>query len=133
MAQNSGTSAKRRGPGKPFQKGQSGNPGGRPREIAEVKELARAHSEAAIEALVDVMQNSNSPAARVSAATAILDRGFGKPTQAIEQSVADERPLPELSWDELQGRLERLTGRLEEEIADCDEQQTAENVPYLTS
>jgi hypothetical protein len=30
-AQNSETTARQRGPGKPFEKGQSGNPGGRPR------------------------------------------------------------------------------------------------------
>ena len=37
---------------KPFKKGQSGNPGGRPKEIAEVKALARAHTITAINTLV---------------------------------------------------------------------------------
>jgi Family of unknown function (DUF5681) len=70
--------------GKPFQKGQSGNPGGRPREIAEVKVLARSHMPAAIEVLVSIMKNVKaSDAARVSAATALLDRGYGKPQQHI--------------------------------------------------
>ena len=32
------------GRGRPFQKGQSGNPGGRPKVAAEVKELARVHT-----------------------------------------------------------------------------------------
>ena len=43
--------------GKPFKKGQSGNPGGRPKVIAEVKELARAHTGEAIETLVSIMTN----------------------------------------------------------------------------
>jgi hypothetical protein len=66
--------------GKPFKKGQSGNPGGRPKAIAEVKELARAHTAEAIQTLVSIMTNPKSaPAARVSAANALLDRGYGKP------------------------------------------------------
>ena len=70
--------------GKPFKKGQSGNPGGRPKVIAEVKELARAHTGAAIETLVSIMANPKAaPAARVSAANALLDRGYGKPPQHI--------------------------------------------------
>jgi len=75
--------------GKPFQKGQSGNPGGRPKEIAEVKELAREHMPAAIEALVSIMNNTKaSDAARVSAANALLDRGYGKPPQHITDESA---------------------------------------------
>ena len=70
--------------GKPFKKGQSGNPGGRPKVVAEVKELARAHTAEAIQTLVSIMTNPQSaPAARVSAANALLDRGYGKPPQHI--------------------------------------------------
>jgi Family of unknown function (DUF5681) len=74
--------------GRPFQKGQSGNPGGRPKEVAEVKELAREHMPAAINALVSIMNNPKaSDAARVSAATALLDRGYGKPQQHIDAEI----------------------------------------------
>lgn len=48
--------------------------------------LAQQHSEAALSALVDVMNNGVSPAARVAAAPAILDRGYGKPRQAVAHS-----------------------------------------------
>jgi Family of unknown function (DUF5681) len=75
--------------GKPFEKGQSGNPGGRPKVVAEVKELAREHTAEAIQTLVSIMSDPKSaPAARVSAANALLDRGYGKPPQHITGDVA---------------------------------------------
>ena len=68
----------------PFEKGQSGNPGGRPKVVAEIKELARGHTGEAIETLVSIMSNPKvAPAARVSAANSLLDRGYGKPPQHI--------------------------------------------------
>lgn len=52
-------------------------------QIAGISDLAKEHSRAAIEALVEVMTQGESEAARVSAANAILDRGYGKPQQSI--------------------------------------------------
>jgi hypothetical protein len=76
--------------GRPFKKGQSGNPGGRPKVVAEVRELARAHTAEAIETLVSIMTDPKSaPAARVSAANALLDRGYGKPPQHITGHTAN--------------------------------------------
>jgi hypothetical protein len=78
--------------GRPFAKGQSGNPGGRPKVIGHVRELARAHCADAITVLADVMLNAKSaPAARVAAATALIDRGFGRPG-----STSSPVKLPEL-------------------------------------
>ena len=65
-----------------FKKGQSGNPGGRPKESDEVKSLARKHSKDAIKRLVAWMASDN-PKASVSASQAILDRAYGKPAQAL--------------------------------------------------
>ena len=42
-------------------------------------------STAAIETLASIMRDKNAPpAARVSAANAILDRGYGKPAQSVD-------------------------------------------------
>jgi hypothetical protein len=72
------------GKGRPFPKGISGNPGGRPKVLGNVQELARQRSPEAIETLVTIMNNEKAPPpARVAAANALLDRGFGKPTQPM--------------------------------------------------
>ena len=69
--------------GRPFQKGTSGNPGGRPRVLGDVQDLARQQSPEAINTLATIMQNEKAPpAARVAAANALLDRGYGKPDSA---------------------------------------------------
>ena len=72
-----------------FLPGISGNPGGRPREVGHVRELAREHSEEAIETLVDLMRHAKSDAARGAAAQALLDRGYGK-SVAVSMDVVDE-------------------------------------------
>ena len=50
----------------------------------ELREMAREHAGAAIETLVKICKMSDSDAARVSAANALLDRGYGKPLQQVE-------------------------------------------------
>jgi hypothetical protein len=73
-----------------WKKGQSGNPAGRPRDDACLRELARERTEAALDTLTAIMKNPKAPAAaRVSAATAILDRGYGRPCQQLQHSGGD--------------------------------------------
>jgi len=73
--------------------------------LTEIRSLARSHTRTALNILVQVMRNKDAtPAARVSAANAILDRGWGKAIQAIENG---DRPL------ELIHRIERVIARPE--------------------
>lgn len=50
----------------------------------EIRSLARSHTEAALNTLVGIMNQSEAaPAARVQAANSLLDRGWGKAVQPI--------------------------------------------------
>lgn len=70
--------------GKPFQKGKSGNPGGRPRIPDDVKEAAKALTSLAMKTLEEICRDAEAPpSARVTAAEAILNRAWGKPVQAV--------------------------------------------------
>ena len=55
------------------------------RTVAEIRSLARSHTRTAVRVLVGIMRsNDATPAIRISAANAILDRGWGKAAQALE-------------------------------------------------
>jgi hypothetical protein len=74
--------------------------------LTEIRSLARSHTRTALNVLVDVMRNTKAPPpARIAAANAILDRGWGKATQAIE--TGDDGAL------ELIHRIERVIVRPE--------------------
>lgn len=84
-----------------FEKGQSGNPGGRPKVVGEVRELAQAYTTEAIETLVAIMRDAAAPAAaRAAASNAILDRGYGRPAQTVHASMS-KTPAHEMSDAEL--------------------------------
>jgi Family of unknown function (DUF5681) len=78
-----------------FRPGQSGNPGGRPKAERNVRELAQQHTVEAVEALVDVVRTGK-PAERVQAATALLDRGWGRPSASIEMTSTVKTSLVDL-------------------------------------
>ncbi len=91
----------------PFQKGQSGNPHGRPKENNEVRQLARERSKEAIERLTFWMR-SDDPKASVIASIAILDRAYGRPAQALSGPDGESpvKVIHEVVWS---GSIERST------------------------
>jgi hypothetical protein len=72
-----------------------------PKTLTEIRSLARSHTRSALNVLLGVMRNTKAAApARIAAANAILDRGWGKAPQAIENG--DDGAL------ELIHRIERV-------------------------
>ena len=67
----------------------AGRPKGVPNKAtASVRDAAQAYTEEALKTLVEVMNDKEQPGpARVSAANAILDRGYGKPKQEVDAQI----------------------------------------------
>ena len=59
-------------------------------EKRELREAAREYTERALKTLAAICSEGQSEAARVSAACALLDRGYGKPTQQVETGSPGE-------------------------------------------
>src|SRR5271163_4099948 len=83
-----------------WNKGESGNITGLPKRpeaieaieakkiVADVKVAAREHTRDALDTLKAVMSDAKAPpAARVSAATAMLDRGWGRAKETVDANV----------------------------------------------
>jgi hypothetical protein len=66
----------------PFVAGQSGNPSGRPKENPILKEMARARTADAFEVVLACL-NDDDAKVRLKAAEIVLDRGHGRPSQAV--------------------------------------------------
>jgi hypothetical protein len=79
---DSSKSERKNGPGRPFPKGVSGNPGGMPKEIADVKRKLRALLPEATETLHKLLKHKDGKV-RIMAVREVYDRTMGKPTQPI--------------------------------------------------
>ena len=81
---------RRRGPGRPFQKGVSGNPSGRPAVARDIQELCREKTPEAVAALMEALQK---PGERVRAAEVLIAYGYGRPVQRQEHTGKDGGPI----------------------------------------
>lgn len=76
--------------GKSFAKGQSGNPGGRPKRTQEEVDLivaCKGKTKDALDTITRLMMSADKDSVKLSAATYLIDRGWGKATQNINASV----------------------------------------------
>jgi len=82
------TAARPRGRPKGLPKTGGRQKGTRNKLTAEIKEVASEYGPEAVETLVKLMRDENNPQIQRAAAEALLDRGFGRPMQAIQADVS---------------------------------------------
>jgi len=75
-----------------FAPGASGNPGGRPKLPAEIKEMFQAKAPEAFEVLCRHL-DAKDPRVAVAAATQILDRAYGRPVQQVDANINEENSV----------------------------------------
>ena len=98
-----------------FVKGRSGNPGGRPkippefapdtdgpagadrRTVGNLVIEARKFSGLAVDTLVELTKDNHTDSTRFAAATALLDRGYGRPAQSLDLHLSADTITKRLS------------------------------------
>ena len=103
-----------------FKPGQSGNPHGRPkrretiearRVVADVKAAARELTPVAMDTLEKAMTDQRAPwSAKITAAIAVLDRGWGKPEQTVSANVSVFDQMTDDEQKTMLAALEALKG-----------------------
>lgn len=83
------TGAARRVPGRPFKKGQSGNPGGQPKGLVTAIRERTKDGATLVAFMLRVFEGKVKRATlnhRMEAATWLSDRGFGRPQQSVHNT-----------------------------------------------
>lgn len=79
-----------------FKKGQSGNPGGRPKKSKaeyELEAMCKANTPEAVEVILQTMRRNDMPKLQLEAAKYIVDRGYGKPRQEVSGPNGKDIPI----------------------------------------
>jgi hypothetical protein len=96
-----------------WQPGQSGNPGGRPRELKAFRQQVREHGPEAISHVLDVMRDSEAENRdRLNAASLLLAYGFGRPQALPPVEDVDNEPTL-VSDQELARRIYHVLRRVQ--------------------
>ena len=95
-AEKSGVKVTGKPRGRPIQKGQVLNPGGRPKKSKEewdLIEACRKKAPEALEVMARIMKSGENERNQLAAAQAIIERAYGKALQPVEASGAGGGPL----------------------------------------
>lgn len=85
-----------------------------------MRAAAQKYTTEALETLAKVMRSAESEQARVAASNALLDRGHGKPAQALEHSGPEGGPIRMLNDIDRAARIAGLLGRAVKRKEDAD-------------
>lgn len=114
MSENTPKTGKRPAPKTAFVKGQSGNPGGRPKKTPEQFELeaaCKAKTPDALAVIESIMLNGENERNRLAAAQAIIERAYGRPVERKEvktgllEDIPHEQKLE--AFEAIQAEIER--------------------------
>jgi len=115
-----------------FQKGVSGNPGGRSRrDIVDLAREARRYAYLGMSTLVRICRHGKE-SNRLAAAREILDRGYGRPVQMIDAAIITKK-LNEMTPEELDAFEARLLTRAASAVVIDTEVKQLELLPADTN